>query len=76
MNKNFIKDFISRRRQKDHERRMEDLRSRFNVKEKGDRLWVVYDGVAITQIEPTASSQDIAESLNFIRESAVKYMSL
>lgn len=76
MNKYFIKDFISRRRAKDHERRMDDLRSRFNVKEKGGIMWVMYDGVAISQIESTASSQDIADCLKFIRESAVKYMSL
>lgn len=76
MNMNFIKDFISRRRAKDHECRMDDLRSRFNVKEKGGSLWVVYDGVAFSEIEPTASSKDIVENLKSIRESAVKYMSL
>lgn len=76
MNKNFIKDFISRRRQKDHERRMEDLRSRFNVEEKGGIIWVVYDGAAIMEISPNVDVKRIAEALEMARNSAVKYQSL
>lgn len=72
----FIKEFIYRRRVQDHQRRMEELRSGFNIKEKGGCLWLMYDDVAIMDVRPDMDSKDIADSLAAIRNSAVKYQSL
>lgn len=74
--KNFIKEWLVRRKRKDEQQRIRYLREEFDVEEKCGVIYLTHNGVAFERIDTDTSANDIAEKLNAARNTAQEYRTL
>ena len=74
--KEAIAAWLLRRKEKADKEKAEMLKDRFDIRERGGRLFVTCDGVAVMEIPASYSAADIVNSLQENRKDALAYANL
>lgn len=70
---NFIKQWWEQSKAKNESEKVSQLRDSFYLKEKNGSVWIMHDGVAVNQLPPFASTEEIVVILEETRACAVEY---
>lgn len=70
---NFLKALLEKQKSRTQHNKELDISSTFYVKEKDGKLWILHNGYAIRELDPSLTVEDIVKLLNMFRATAIKY---
>lgn len=70
---NYITQWWKQTKAKDRAYKVLKIRDSFYLKEKDGSVWILHDGVAVNQLPPFASTEEIVAILEETRTCAVEY---
>lgn len=71
--KDLIKKWWNKRKQQLQLAHRDNICNQFYVNERSGELYILCNGVAIKQMAPDSTAQDICDIINTMRTAAVKY---
>lgn len=70
---NFIKLLVEKQKSKTQHNKELEIGSTFYVKEKDGKLWILHNGYAIRELDPSLTVEDVVKILTMFRTTAIKY---
>lgn len=69
----FLKTLLEKQKSKTQHAKELDISSTFYVKEKDGKLWILHNGYAIRELDPSLTVEDVVKLLTMFRSTAIRY---
>lgn len=68
-----LKSIFESQKAKQQKAKEADISSKFYIKEKNSKLWIIHEGYAVLEIDKSKTAEEIVSILNQFRATAIKY---